>query len=125
VEWLLYGHRGALTVEFVASTKAARLRGFGVREGMTKGDWAVSTTFRSSKLLPRGLPLPIRNPRLPPASLISHCQLAITTHTPSGALQGPLYGHSNTKSVVNEHAKEQIKQQRAKIARTRMTYNYV
>ena len=28
---------------------------------MTKGDWAVSTTFRSSKLLPRGLPLPIRN----------------------------------------------------------------
>jgi hypothetical protein len=77
VEWLLYGHRGALTVEFVASTKAARLRGFGVREGMTKGDWAVSTTFRSSKLLPRGLPLPTRNPRLPSASLISHCQIAM------------------------------------------------
>ncbi|KAH8637983.1 hypothetical protein IG631_05753 [Alternaria alternata] len=44
---------------------------------MTKGDWAVSTTFRSSKLLPRGLPLPTRNPRLPPASLISHCQVAM------------------------------------------------
>lgn len=124
MEWLLYGHRGALTVEFVASTKAARLRGFGVREGMTKGDWAVSTTFRSSKLLPRGLPLPIRNPRLPHASLISHYQLALTTHF-NGAFQGRLHGHLDTKSVVNEHAKEQIKQQRAKIARTRMTYNYV
>jgi len=101
------------------------LRGFGVREGMTKGDWAVSTTFRSSKLLPRGLPLPIRNPRLPPY-IINKPLPASYFHTlQGGALRGRLHGHSNTKSIVNEHVKEQIKQQRAKIARTRMTYNYV
>ena len=45
---LLYGHRDAVKVKVVALVKAARLRIFRGREGMTKGDWAVSTV---SKLL--------------------------------------------------------------------------
>jgi hypothetical protein len=66
VECILYGHRGALTVTIVASVKAARLREFDGREGMTKGDSAVSTHVSMLQAYPRGFPQPILTTRPPP-----------------------------------------------------------